>query len=62
MHSLIRNIYFAGFHRAAMRLANRYELVAGAFSSDLQTSFEAGEALGIANDRNYTNCEEHCIV
>lgn len=26
--------YFAGIHQAAMRLSNRFEIVAGAFSSD----------------------------
>ncbi|WP_348633025.1 Gfo/Idh/MocA family oxidoreductase, partial [Mesorhizobium sp. M1D.F.Ca.ET.183.01.1.1] len=36
-----------------MRLTNRFELVAGSFSSDRQTSIEAGEALGVARDRTY---------
>ena len=40
-------------HRAALRLANRFDLVAGAFSSDPQTCLEAGEALGIPVERNY---------
>ena len=47
--------YFAGIHRAAMRLSNRFDLVAGAFSSNPQTCREAGEAVGIAPDRTYAN-------
>jgi len=41
-----------------MRLANRFDLVAGAFSSDPETSLEAGEALGVALDRNYRDFHE----
>jgi predicted dehydrogenase len=48
-----RGAYFASLHRAAMRLANRFDLVAGAFSSDPQICHEAGEALEIAADRVY---------
>ncbi|MDE1166665.1 MAG: Gfo/Idh/MocA family oxidoreductase [Pseudomonas sp.] len=47
--------YFASYHRAAMRLCNRYELVAGAFSSDPATGREAGEALGVPADRIYAS-------
>lgn len=50
-----RGSYFAGIHRAAMRLSNRFELVAGAFSSDPENSAEAGKALGIAPERAYTD-------
>lgn len=48
-----RGSFFASRHRTAMRLTNRFDLVAGAFSSDPQTCLEAGEALGVAADRNY---------
>ncbi|TGS14316.1 Gfo/Idh/MocA family oxidoreductase [Mesorhizobium sp. M2E.F.Ca.ET.209.01.1.1] len=48
-----RGSFFASRHRTAMRLTNRFELVAGSFSSDRQTSIEAGEALGVARDRIY---------
>ncbi|RVD57532.1 Gfo/Idh/MocA family oxidoreductase [Mesorhizobium sp. M2D.F.Ca.ET.185.01.1.1] len=48
-----RGSFFASRHRTAMRLTNRFELVAGSFSSDRQTSIEAGEALGVARDRTY---------
>ncbi len=50
-----RGAYFAGLHRAAMRLSNRFELVAGAFSSDAETSLSAGAALGIAPERTYAS-------
>jgi predicted dehydrogenase len=53
-----RGAFFAGYHRAAMRLSNRFQLVAGAFSSDLRTATEAGQALEIAPDRVYPDyCE-----
>ena len=53
-----RGSFFAGIHRAALRLANRFDLVAGAFSSDPQTCREAGEALGISSERNYLDFRE----
>ena len=40
-------------HRIAARLDNRYELVAGAFSSDPQRCKESGEQLGIDPSRCY---------
>ena len=43
-----KGAYFAGLHRAAMRLSNRFDLVAGAFSSDPANCRESGEALGVA--------------
>ncbi|MDB5527122.1 MAG: putative oxidoreductase/dehydrogenase protein [Devosia sp.] len=48
-----RGAFFASYHRAAMRIANRFDLVAGAFSSDPAVAMEAGEALDIAPDRIY---------
>lgn len=50
--------FFAAYHRAAMRLTSRYKIVAGAFSSDPETSREAGEALGVATDRVYATYSE----
>lgn len=48
-----RGSFFASRHRTAMRLTNRFELVAGAFSSDRHACIEAGKALGVAWDRTY---------
>lgn len=48
-----KGAYFAGIHRAAMRLSNRFELVAGSFSSDVNTTREAAAALEIARERTY---------
>jgi len=48
-----KGAFFAGYHRAAMRLCNRFEIVAGAFSSDPGVSRAAGEALGVAPGRVY---------
>ncbi|OCJ17264.1 oxidoreductase [Rhizobium sp. AC44/96] len=45
--------FFAGVHRAAMRLAGRFEIVAGVFSSTPSVSREAGVALGVPGDRIY---------
>jgi predicted dehydrogenase len=48
-----RGAYFASFHRTAMRLANRFELVAGAFSSDPDKARDAGEAFSLSPERIY---------
>ncbi|MCC6305902.1 MAG: Gfo/Idh/MocA family oxidoreductase [Rhodobacteraceae bacterium] len=48
-----RGSFFAPVHRAALRLSNRFDLVAGAFSSDPATGREAGAALGLAPARNH---------
>jgi predicted dehydrogenase len=48
-----KGAFFAGYHRAAMRLCNRFDIVAGAFSSNPDTCQEAGEAFDLAPDRIY---------
>lgn len=53
-----RGAFFAGLHRAAMRLSNRFEVVAGAFSSDPQNAQDSGTALNIAPDRVYADYVE----
>ena len=45
-------------HRIAARLDNRYELVAGAFSSDATRCKESGAELGIAAARCYADFSE----
>ena len=45
--------YFASYHRAAMRLCNRFDIVAGAFSADADKCREAGAALTIEPERIY---------
>ncbi|MGF6125126.1 putative dehydrogenase [Pseudomonas frederiksbergensis] len=45
--------YFASYHRAAMRLCNRFDIVAGAFSSDADKCREAGAAFNLEPDRIY---------
>ena len=42
-------------HRIASRLDDRYELVAGAFSSSPEKAVASGKELGINDDRNYSN-------
>ena len=44
-------------HRMAARLDNRYELVAGALSSDPQRAFQSAAELGIDEDRAYSSFE-----
>ena len=44
-------------HRTAMRLDDRYELVAGAFSRDREKSLTAARQLRIPADRVYTDYE-----
>lgn len=53
-----KGAFFAGIHRAAMRLSNRFDLVAGAFSSNDQSAREAGEALGVSSERIYASYSE----
>jgi predicted dehydrogenase len=47
--------FFGGYHRAAMRLCDRFDLVAGSFSSKPELCLEAGEALGMEPSRVYTS-------
>tara|TARA_B100000963_G_scaffold127031_1_gene110879 strand:- start:340 stop:1494 length:1155 start_codon:yes stop_codon:yes gene_type:complete len=45
-------------HRIASRIDDRFELVAGAFSSNPDKSLASGKELGVSEDRNYSNFEE----
>jgi len=53
-----RGAFIGGVHRMASRLDGRYELVAGALSSDAQRSAESAADLGIAQDRSYTSYQQ----
>ncbi|PCJ25000.1 MAG: oxidoreductase [SAR86 cluster bacterium] len=50
--------FIGDVHRIAARLDNRYQLVAGALSSDAQRSYDSAAELGIAEDRAYTSFEQ----
>lgn len=50
--------YFASIHRASMRLSNRFEVVAGVFSSSESKSRSAACALGVAPERVYTTVQD----
>lgn len=50
--------YFASYHRAAMRLCNRFDIVAGVFSSEADKCREAGAALNLAQERIYQSFED----
>jgi predicted dehydrogenase len=50
--------FIGAMHRAAARLDDRYEIVAGALSSDPDRSVTAATGLGIAADRAYPSVEE----
>ncbi|RAI64736.1 gfo/Idh/MocA family oxidoreductase [Pseudomonas fluorescens] len=50
--------YFASYHRAATRLCNRFDIVAGAFSSDAQKCHEAGVAFNLEPERIYPSFED----
>src|SRR5882724_11898156 len=45
--------FFAPYHRAAMRLSDRWQLAAGVFSSNPEKSMNAGGALGVEEARVY---------
>ena len=50
--------FIGGVHRIASRIDDRYELVAGALSSDPEQAKASAAELGIANDRAYGDYEE----
>jgi predicted dehydrogenase len=50
--------FIGGVHRIAARIDDRYELVAGAFSSTVEKSKASGEALGVEAARCYGSFEE----
>lgn len=47
--------FIGDVHRIAARLDNRYELIAGALSSDPQRASESASDLGISSERSYAN-------
>ncbi|MGZ9809019.1 Gfo/Idh/MocA family protein [Pseudoroseicyclus sp. H15] len=50
--------FIGGVHRIASRIDDRWELVAGALSSNAERAAASAEELGIAADRSYTSFEE----
>ena len=50
--------FIGAVHRIASRIDDRYELVAGAFSSNPERSIASGKELGINPDRNYKDYQE----
>ena len=50
--------WVGGPHRVAMRIDDRYDLVAGAFSRDFERSKSMGEELGIDPDRVYPSYKD----
>ncbi len=53
-----RGAFIGAIHRIAASLDGQAELVAGAFSSDAQRSYESGEDFLIARERTYASYEE----
>ena len=47
--------FIGAVHRIASRIDDRYELLAGAFSSNAEKAFASGKEIGIDDDRNYKN-------
>ena len=47
--------FIGAMHRQAARLDDRYELVAGALSSDPQRSVAAGREIGLPAERSYAS-------
>ena len=53
-----RGAFIGAVHRMASRLDGRYQLVAGALSSDPRRARASGRDLGIARDRCYASYQE----
>ncbi len=53
-----RDAFIGGVHRIASRIDDRFELVAGAFSSTAEKSRASAADLGVAEDRAYDNYVE----
>ncbi|WP_421982004.1 Gfo/Idh/MocA family protein [Roseibium sp.] len=53
-----KDAFIGAVHRIASRIDGRYELVAGALSSTPEKALESGQALGLKQDRIYTDFEE----
>ena len=49
--------FIGAMHRAAARIDDRYDLVAGVLSSDPERSHLAATAIGIEPDRAYTDAD-----
>ena len=47
--------FIGAVHRIASRIDDRYELLAGAFSSNAEKAITSGQEIGIDDDRNYKN-------
>ena len=50
--------FIGAVHRIASRIDDRYELLAGAFSSNAEKAIISGQEIGIDDDRNYKNYNE----
>ena len=50
--------FIGAVHRIASRIDDRYELLAGSFSSNAEKAFASGKEIGIDDDRNYKNFNE----
>ena len=50
--------FIGAVHRIASRIDDRYELLAGAFSSNAEKAIASGQEIGIDEDRNYKNFNE----
>jgi len=50
--------FIGKMHRVASRLDNRYEIVTGILSSNIERSKNASQELGFSNDRIYSNVPE----
>lgn len=54
--------FIGDVHRIASRLDNRYELIAGALSSDPTRAAESAVELGLSSDRSYASFAEMAIA
>jgi predicted dehydrogenase len=57
-----RGAFIGAVHRMAARLDDKYELVAGALSSNSENAIASARDMGIADDRAYTSWQDMAIA
>ena len=54
--------FISGFYRIAARIDGKWDLMAGALSSDTDRAAASAAELGLAVDRPYASCEQMAVA